>query len=296
MHLDTPDDLVHSVFSRTLFGSHPLGREVLGDMDTITAMARDQIHRYYRRQYVAPNLVVAAAGNLEHERVVELVAEALRDWAPGRVPAHRRTPPVHGLEPGLSWQRKPTEQAHVVLGGPGLSRGDDRRFAAGVLNQALGGGMASRLFQEVRERRGLVYTVYSYQDSHSDAGAFAVYAGTGPRKVATVLDVVRAELQSLLADGLPSEELERAKGHLAGSMVLALEDTGSRMSRLGKSLVSGVPLLSLDDTIAAIEAVGPAELAEVAGLVLTGPFTLALVGPFSARDTRALERYCEQAA
>jgi predicted Zn-dependent peptidase len=296
MHLDTPDDLVHSVFAQSLFGSHPLGREILGDMDTITALSREQIHRYYRRQYVAPNLVVAAAGNLQHDDVVGLVSAALADWPEAAAPTNRRTAPARAVAPALSVRKRPTEQAHLVLGGRGIPRGDDRRFAAGVLNQALGGGMASRLFQEIRERRGLVYTVYSYQESHSDAGAFAVYAGTAPRKVSTVLDVVRAELERVIADGLHPDELARAKGHLAGSMVLALEDTGSRMSRLGKSVTMGVPLLSLDDTIEAIEAVNADHVKDLAQDVLGGPFTLALVGPFGARDTRGLDRYCAAVA
>src|SRR5690606_3396532 len=149
-----------------------------------------------------------------------------------------------------------------------------------VLNQALGGGMASRLFQEVRERRGLVYSVYSYHSMNADAGTFAVYAGTAPQRADTVFEIVRAELDRARSSGLSDAELERAKGHLAGSMVLALEDTGSRMTRLGKSIVTGTPLLSLDETIAAVEAVDHDAVREVAELVLAGPFTAAVVGPF----------------
>lgn len=186
---------------------------------------------------------------------------------------------------------RPTEQTHLVFGGAGLARNDDRRWAAGVLNQALGGGMASRLFQEVRERRGLVYSVYSYNGMYADSGTFAVYAGTTPRKADEVLAVTRAELDRALAEGLTTEELERAKGHLAGSTILALEDSGSRMSRLGRSFTSDVPLLSLDETLAAIEAVTPDDVREAARMLLSGPWTLAMVGPVEDIDPSMYDDY-----
>jgi len=295
MHLDTPDDLVHSVFSEAYFGVHPLGREVLGDEATITAMTRTQVHRYYRRHYVPANLTVAVAGNVEHDRVVDLVAESLAPLGGSADSTVRRSAPHGAMRPRATVRARPTEQTHLVLGGQGLPRGDDRRFAASVLNQALGGGMASRLFQEVREKRGLVYSVYSYQGMHADAGTFAIYAGTAPRKTTAVLDVVRAEVDRARTAGLTDAELERAKGHLAGSMVLALEDTGSRMTRLGKSLATGSPLLSLDETIAAIEAVTADDVRQMGELLLGGPFTLALVGPFDDDDPKAFEPYVQAA-
>ena len=282
MHLDTPDDLVHSVWSEAFFGEHPLGREVLGDESTITAMTRDQIVRWYRRKYVPANLVVAVAGNVDHDRVVELVGESLADLDRTGDGASKRLVPATPARARSIVRPRPTEQAHVVYGGAGLARGDDRRWAAGVLNQALGGGMASRLFQEVREQRGLVYTVYSYQGMHVDTGTFAVYAGTAPKRVEEVLEVVRDELAKARDDGLTEGELQRAKGNLTGSMVLALEDTGSRMNRLGKSVVTGTPLLSLDETIAAVEAVTLDEVREVGDVLLGGPFTVAVVGQFDS--------------
>ena len=292
MHLDTPDDLVHSVFSEAYFGDHPLGREVLGSEQTITAMGRDQVHRYYKRHYVPANLVVAVAGNVEHDRVVQLVGEGLATLERAESePTLRRSTPALRSEPRTVIRKRTTEQAHIVLGGQGLARGDERRFAASVLNQALGGGMASRLFQEVRERRGLVYSVYSYQGLHADCGTFAVYGGTALHRTTEVLDVVRAELDKVGADGLTDEELTRAKGHLAGSMVLALEDSSSRMTRLGKALTTDAPLLSLDETLAAIEAVTAADVAAVSEVLLGGPFTLALVGPFANAKPEAYERY-----
>jgi len=290
MHLDTPDDLVHSVFSEAHFGEHPLGREVLGSKASITSMRREQINRYYRRQYVPGNLVVAAAGNLDHDRVVELVDAALAYARPGE--AQRRRARANGHpEPRTALRDKPTEQTHIVLGGAGLARGDDRRWAAAVLNQALGGGMASRLFQEVRERRGLVYSVYSYQDMSVDTGTFAVYAGTAPRKVDEVLETVRTEFARTLESGLSDEELERAKGSLAGSLVLNLESTSSRMTRLGKAIATGTPLLSLDEMLAAVGAVTHGDVAAVSDVLVSGPFTLAMVGPVDGVDEDDLARF-----
>jgi len=296
MHLDTPDDLVHSVFSEAHYGDHPLGREVLGDQATITAMARDQVHRYYRRHYVPGNVVVAVAGNVDHDAVVAQVAEAVDGWSGPTDRTVKRSAPRLPRDARAALRNRPTEQTHLVLGSPGLVRGDDRRFAAGVLNQALGGGMASRLFQEVRERRGLVYTVYSFTGMHADAGTFAVYAGTTPSKASEVLAVTRAELNKALRDGLDEAELARAKGHLAGSTILSLEDTGSRMSRLGKALTTGGPLLTLDETLAAIEAVTGDDVLEVARAMLGGPWTLAMVGPLDGADPGDYDEFIQRVA
>ncbi|MBA2529707.1 MAG: insulinase family protein [Euzebyales bacterium] len=296
MHYDTPDDLVHSVFNQAWFGGHPLGREVLGDEHTMAAMTREQVNRYYRRAYVPGNAVVAVAGNVEHDEVVARVVDAVGDWLGPTQPTVRRRPPRAPTAPGTVLRPRPTEQTHLVLGGPGIARADERRYAAGVLNQALGGGMASRLFQEVRERRGLVYTVYSYNGMHADTGTFAVYAGTAPRKACEVLRVVRTELDKALTDGLTAEELARAKGHLAGSTVLALEDTSSRMSRIGKALVTGAPLPSLDEIITSIEAVTADDVRHVAQVLLAGPWTLAMVGPLEGTDPAIFDRYVAPAA
>ena len=291
MHVDTPDDLVHSVFTEAYFAGHALGREVLGDEQTITAMTRDQVHRYYRRHYVPSNVTVAVAGNVRHAEVVEHVRNAVGDWSGPDQRTTKRAAPAITPAPTTVLRPRPTEQTHLVFGGAGLARNDDRRWAAGVLNQALGGGMASRLFQEVRERRGLVYSVYSYNGMYADSGTFAVYAGTTPRKADEVLAVTRAELDRALADGLTTEELERAKGHLAGSTILALEDSGSRMSRLGRSFTSDVALLSLDETLAAVEAVTPDDVRETARMLLSGPWTLAMVGPVDDIDPAVYDEY-----
>ncbi|MPZ89284.1 MAG: insulinase family protein, partial [Nitriliruptorales bacterium] len=223
--------------------------------------------------------------------VVELVAGSLVTLdRNGDATTQRRPPAVPG-DGGAVVRTRPTEQAHVVIGGRGLARNDDRRYAAGVLNQALGGGMASRLFQEIRERRGLVYTVYSHLGMYVDAGTFAVYAGTAPHRADEVLRVVGEELTKVREDGLTGQELARAKGNLAGSIILALEDTGSRMNRLGKAVVTGSPLYSLDETITAIEGVTPEAVGEVTEFLLGGPSTLALVGTFDTAQQRSFGRY-----
>ena len=282
MHHDTPEELVHSVFDETLFAGHPLGREVLGSRASIARMPRDAVHGYYRHHYVPENLVVTVAGNVEHGHVVGEVTRALGGLHPAGAPTVRRSAPTLHRSENVVLRSRPVEQCHVILGGPGLRRADERRFAGSVLNQALGGGMSSRLFQEVRERRGLAYTTYSYQGMHLDSGSFAVYAATSPGKVPGLLDVLRDQLEEVRRDGLDDDELVRAKGHLAGSMMLALEDTGSRMVRLGKSITTATPLLSLDETIAAIEAVSHDDVREVADLLLAGPYTLTVVGPLDA--------------
>lgn len=281
---DTPDELVESVFSEAYYASHPLGREVLGSSESIAEMPRDVISHHYETAYVPQRLVVAVAGNCDHDRVVARVQDAMGDWEAAGEPGPARRPPAGAGGPRVTVRQRPTEQVHLLLGGPGLSRSDERRFAAGVLDQALGGGMSSRLFQEIRERHGLVYTVCSGQASHTDTGTYDVYAGTARHKVPEVLDLTRAQFADVCGGGLTDEEVERAKSHLTGSLVLALEDTGSRMMRLGKALVTGTPLLTVDEAVSAVEAVSREDVERVAKTLLSGPFTLALVGPLEAED------------
>jgi predicted Zn-dependent peptidase len=280
---DVPEDLVHDLFAEVLFGGHPLGRPVLGTVESIQAMPRDAVARYWRRHYTAGNLVVAAAGSCSHDEVVELVGRAFGDLgASGRAGprVERREPRFAG---GVRVQRKPTDQAHVVLGCPGMSRTDPRRFALGVLNNAFGGGMSSRLFQEVREKRGLAYSIGSYTGQYAETGSFAIYAGTAPTRIHEVLRVVRDETERVVDDGLTEEELERSKGQFKGSLVLGLEDTSSRMSWLGKSELTRGEILSVDEVIRRVDAVTEADVRAVAKEVLgAGPRALALIGPFDA--------------
>jgi predicted Zn-dependent peptidase len=285
MHDDEPADEVHDLFAGAIYGTHPLGRPISGTAETIAAMSRRQIQSFYRRRYLAPSIVVAAAGNLDHGTVVKLVRQALRgtplDTGPAE-PAPRRSavPPVRTQPPSTVVRRKDSEQAHLVLGCPGIDRLDERRFALGVLNNVLGGGMSGRLFQEIRERRGLVYSVYSYATQYADSGLFAVYAGCAPGKAHDVLGLIRAELAKVAERGITEAELVRGKGMAKGSYVLGMEDTGSRMSRLAKGELLYGDLLSVDELLARVDAVTVEEVNALAAELLQRPMSLAVIGPF----------------
>ncbi|HUG86854.1 MAG TPA: pitrilysin family protein [Euzebya sp.] len=284
MHLDDPGDLVHAEFGRAYYGDHALGREILGSEQSMTAMTRDQVAGWWRQRYTSDVITMAVAGNVDHDALVADVELVLGDLAPGDRPGDEPGPAPQTPALPLLVRTRPTEQAHLVIGGNGLARGHDLRWAQAVLNQALGGGMASRLFQEVREKRGLAYSVYSYPAAYTNAGTFAVYAGTTPSKAAEVIEVIKAEIAKVLAEGLSTAELAQAKGYLAGSTLLALEDTSSRMTRLGRALTTATPLLGLDQIMAAIEDVTPGDVAEVAGMLLGAEVTVAAVGPIHAAD------------
>jgi len=284
MHEDSPDELIHDLFTESLWAGHPLGRPVLGTVHSITSTNRDQVKRFYRRHYTPASFVVVAAGNLEHDRVVQLVRRGMQT---GRV--KRQGPSAWRLretsdapEPtGATLVRnRPTEQAHICVGTNGLPRSDPDRFAFGVVNQALGGGMSSRLFQEIREKRGLAYSVYSYHAMYAEAGLFTVYAGTTPKRAEEVLGVIRREIGDVAGGGLTTQEFERAKGHMKGALVLSLEDTSGRMSRLGKSEIAHGEILSVDETLERIDAVTIDDARRVAARVLTQPMGLAVIGPF----------------
>ncbi len=281
MHEDTPDDLVHSLFSEALFPAQPVGREVLGDRDAIITMSRDDIAGFHHHHYRAGNLVVAAAGNVDHDRIVEGIAARFTGGLGNREPR-----PAAEIRPAGAVRvlHRPTEQAHMVLGMPSLSRSDPDRWALSVLNHVVGGGMSSRLFQEVREKRGLAYSVYSYRSALEDTGTFAVYAGTSPEKAPEVLSIIDAELDRLCAERcLAPAELERAKGHFKGQMALGLESSSARMERIGRSELTSGEIQSVDDMVAAIDAVTPEDVARVIDRVLaTGPRVLAAVGPMDA--------------
>jgi predicted Zn-dependent peptidase len=282
MRDDTPDDIVHELFAAALYPKHPLGRSVLGTRDTISAAARDDIAAYHREHYRPGNVVVAAAGNLEHAQMVELVSAGL-GVEDGARPA--RIDPSFAPPESILGERRPTEQAHVVLGVRALSRDDPDRYALSVVNQALGGGMSSRLFQEVREKRGLAYSVYSYRVAFDGTGALGVYAGTNPDRVHETLAVIRGELDRLVADGLPESELAAAKGHLKGSTALSLETSSSRMHRLGRSELTTNEVPSVDELVAEIDAITVEDAQRVIQRVFADePRVLAVVGPFDPED------------
>ncbi|MEU4134003.1 M16 family metallopeptidase [Streptomyces wuyuanensis] len=290
---DDPGDVVHDLFARTMFGDTPLGRPVLGTVDTINALNRAQISRFYRKHYDPTHLVVAAAGNIDHATVVRQVRKAFeqagaltrtdaRPVAPRDGRRHLRTAGrVEVLD-------RRTEQAHVVLGMPGLARTDDRRWALGVLNTALGGGMSSRLFQEVREKRGLAYSVYSYTSGFADCGLFGVYAGCRPNQVHDVLKICRNELDRVAGEGLADDEIDRAIGQLSGSTVLGLEDTGALMNRIGKSELCWGTQMSVDDMLANIAAVTPDDVRAVAREVLGQRPSLSVIGPLKDKQADRL--------
>jgi predicted Zn-dependent peptidase len=283
MHDDDPEDVVHNLFAHQAWGDSPLGRPIAGTEESITAMTRAQIWRFYKRHYRPGNMVVAVAGNVDHTAVVRKVRKAFgrQGFLDGtaKPAAVRRTEKARTVHPGESRTVRQQEQVNLVLGVKGITRTDERRFALGVLNTALGGGTSSRLFQEVREQRGLAYSVYSFASHHADAGVVGVAVGCLPAKFDAVLETVRAELAKIAADGLTAEELERGKGQLKGGLVLGLEDSGSRMSRLGKAELVYDELLSIDEVIARIDAVTLEDVRALAAEVFTQPELRAVVGP-----------------
>jgi predicted Zn-dependent peptidase len=291
MRDDDPSDGVHDLFSEGLFGDHPLGRPVLGTVASIESLRRSQVAGYYRRRYQLPRMVVSVAGRLDHRTVVRLVRKAFSalldsDRTPDPIrPASR----VAGTpaRPVVTINR-PTEQANLVLGTFGLARDDDRRFALSVLNNALGGGMSSRLFQEIREKRGMAYSVYSYSSQYAGAGQFGVYVGCQPARVRQVLDVVREQFEDVAAHGLSDSEIVRGKGQVRGGLVLGMEDPGSRMTRIGKGEIAYGDVLEVDELLDRIEAVTPDDVRAVAVDLLRGPMSLAVIGPFDESDFAAV--------
>ena len=287
MRDDDPADLVHDEFAAALFGDAPLGRPILGTEDSIHALSRRQVHGYYRRRYTPDAMVVSVAGNVVHGDVVRLVRRAFGDRLDGAQPREPR-PSGHGVppRPACTATVRPddTEQANLVLGCHGVSRHDPRRFAVGVLSSALGGGMSSRLFQQIREERGLAYSIYSFTSGYADAGVLGVYAGCQPGKADEVLALIVAELDAAARGELSVAELERGKGQMRGATVLGLEDVGSRMTRIGKSEIAYGDVIGVDEVLARIDAVTPEDVAQVAAELLDRPRCLAVVGPFGAHD------------
>jgi predicted Zn-dependent peptidase len=285
---DAPQELVHDLFTEAVFRDHPLGRPVLGSAEVISTVSRRAVSAYHRSRYRADNVVVAAAGSVDHDRLVGLV-EAMFS-KPGEPPARRpRARPllVAPPPPSLRFQRKETEQYHLCVGAPGVARPDRRRFAASILDGVLGGSASSRLFQEIREKRGLAYAVYSFAAQYADTGQIGVYVGTREENLAPCMEIVASELATLAEGGVREDELERAKENLKGRIMLSLELTSNRMSRLGKSLVTDSELLSLDQVLAEIEAVDSTSVAQLAG-VLLAPEKLSVVG-IGPRDERFLD-------
>ena len=295
MNDDEPSDTVHEAFTSRLFGDTPLGRPILGTADSINAITRDQINEHYVTRYTPPKLVVAAAGNLDHDTVVAEIRAAfgsvLSGFA-GAEPAAPRLRDSGGLRDGygpaagagVKLVSRSIEQANLVFGCEALARTDERRFALAVLNVALGGGMSSRLFQEVREKRGLAYSVYSFSSQHADTGVWGVYVGCLPSKADEVLSICAGEVAKIIDGGLTDAELSRGKGQVRSGLVLGLEDPSSRMTRLGKSELVYPDLEPVDEVLAAIGAVSHDDVRAIADEILTRPKVLAVVGPFDNPD------------
>jgi predicted Zn-dependent peptidase len=273
MRDDDPSDLIHDLFMETYYGDNVLGRPILGTIESIKGMSRNSIYNYYKKKYLPQDLVIAVAGNVKHKKVVELVANAL--------PNIRQSAPIKAVGKGsVGLMYRKTEQSHLLMGVDGVSRTDDRRFALSVLASALGGGMSSRLFQEIREKRGLAYSTYSYVQQFAGAGSLSFYAGCAPAKTEEVVRIIRDISHEVAENGLTDEEISRAKGAVSGSLVLSQEDTGSRMSRIGKSELVYGEVMTFDEILNRIAAVTPDDIREIASAVLPQSSTLAIVGPF----------------
>jgi predicted Zn-dependent peptidase len=282
MNEDDPSDVVFENFSTAVFAGHRLEEPVLGTRESIRAMSRDDIHGYWKRRYGAGSMVLAAAGSVDHNAVVEMVAERFGDWS-GEMVDHDVSPAQVAATVNVT--RRETEQAHLIIGGPGLHRADERRWAFEVLNHVMGSGMSSRLFQEVREERGLAYAVYGFKLAYSDNGAWGVHVGTTPHQTDTALTVIRDEISKVVEEGITAEELERAKGSMRGGLALALEDANSRMVRLGRDELAGMPHLSVDDRLEKLEAVDLDMVKAVAGEIYGAPTrVMGAVGPFEENE------------
>ena len=284
MRDDDPSDLVHDLYAETYYGDTTLGRPILGTIKSIKEMSRSNVFNYYKKKYLPQDLVVAVAGNIKHKRVVAMVEEALsRDNfldVKGAPQIRPNTPVKTKPMNSVGLLNRNTEQAHMFYGMEGVARADDRRFAMGVLASALGGGMSSRLFQEIREKRGLAYSVYAYAQQFAGSGQIGFYAGCNPAKAIEVVEIIREILADVAENGMSHEEIERAKGAVRGSLVLSQEDSGSRMSRIGKNEIVYGQVMGFDDILKAISRVNPTDVKGIASEYLTKSPTLALVGPF----------------
>ncbi len=279
MNLDAPEDRVHTLLASALFDGHPLGREVLGERATVEAITRDDIAEFFSRWYRPRTMVVTAAGRLDHEAVVEGVAAGLGAGTGGELPERTAPPPAAAT---VVVEHDDSEQAHVCLGWRSLDDHDDDRWALAVANQILGGGMASRLFQEVREERGLAYSVYSHPTSCQDTGYLTIYFGTAPKRAREALTVIDDVVGGIVADGVTEAELRVAAGFLEGSMLLGLEDSAGRMARLGRSLMQRDHITTIDEHAERLRAVSVDDVQRVLRRVLASPRALAAVGPLDA--------------
>jgi len=282
---------VHDLVAEAIFGTHALGRPVIGTDEVISSITRRSIQGYHRGMYMPGNIVVAAAGNLDHGRLVELVSRAVdRRGAASNGKPRVRPPLVKAPKPALRFQRKDTEQYHVCLGAAGIARSDKRRFAASILDAILGGSASSRLFQEIREKRGMAYAVYSFLSQYTDTGQIGIYVGTREDNLTEALAIAAEQIADIAGGNLPERELRRAKENLKGRILLSMESTSTRMNRLGKSLISDSEILSLDRIVAEVDAVEAESVCELAAVLLAPErLSAAGIGPSEERFVAAVE-------
>lgn len=287
MYEDDPNDVAFERFTAAVFAGHDLELPVMGTRDSIRGVSQDEIAGYWSRRYGPRSMVVAAAGSVGHDDFVGMIGERFGEWEGGAVAGHEYSPATAGS--GVQVENRDTEQAHIILGGHGLCRSDERRWAFEILNHVIGSGMSSRLFREVREERGLAYAVYGFKLSYADNGAWGVYVGTTPSQTGTALNIIREELAKAVKDGITPEELERAKGSMRGGLALSLEEANSRMVRLGRDEIAGMPHLSVDERLDKLESIDLDQVKAVAeDLYGSETRMIGAVGPFEDAD---LERY-----
>jgi predicted Zn-dependent peptidase len=292
MYEDTPQDQVHDLISEAVFGSHALGRPVIGTAEVIGSISRRSVSAYHQAMYQPANIVFSAAGKVDHEELVGLVERAVeRRTAAGDAKPRARAPLVKAPKPGVRFQAKDTEQYHVCLGAPGIARSDRRRFAASILDAILGGSASSRLFQEIREKRGMAYSVYSFASQLTDTGQIGIYLGTREENLAAALEITVEQILDIAAGNLRRHELSRARENLKGRVVLSMELISTHMNRLGESLITDAEILSLERVITEIGSVQEDAVCELAALLLAPEgLSAAGIGPSEERFQEALER------
>jgi len=287
---DSPQDLIHDVLSEVVLDGHPLAHPILGTRESIAGASEEDIRAYHRDRFRFADMVVAAAGNIDHETLGALLLER-HGTADGLQPTRPVLQPA--TKPKRRFLAKETEQMHVCLGGVGLARGDERRFQLSVLDSLFGGSLSSRLFQEVREKRGLVYSVYSFSCLYEETGLSGLYFGCRPERLGTVMETIGRELVRLISEPVPEDELQRAKEHLKGRTILGLESTSSRMTRLGKGVITNTEILSEDELAARIEAVTSEQVLELASeLYRPGVLSVVGIGSDESRFTEVVPEDC----
>ena len=277
MYEDTPDELVHDVFARTIWQDNSLGQSIIGTAETVQSLTRERLINYYRDTYVPENIVVAIAGKITRDQVIDTIGSLFEGFNGGPNPFKTLAPQVSG---GTKYVSKDIEQVHLCLGNPGLSNQDTNIYALLILNSVLGGGVSSRLFQKVREEKGLTYSIYSYHSGYTDTGLFGIYAGTSPKSVDSVIAIILEQINNIKRHGVTDEELSRTKQQIKGSILLGLENVSSRMNRLGKSEISFGRIITPEEVVESVLNVKNELIIDTARRIFQADkFSLAVIGP-----------------